>query len=234
MRNTKLIFIEGLPGLGKTTTSSVVASWLQSRHFTVNLFLETQPEHPLNVGGDLHPAGNTPGEAFFQRYTPVNFVQESIKRWEQFVHAALQSETISVLDSFPYQNSIRILLQMDATFDFMREYANHVETLVMPLIPTLIYFNQPDDSHAINHIKNISAKRGKEWTVYVEELVSNCPYGVARNLEGFNGIVTFISDYKQIMDSLLHQSRIPRIILESRSENWDACYRQIETFLELS
>jgi hypothetical protein len=69
MRESKLIFVEGLPGSGKTTTAAWLASRLRSERVMVNLFLEHQPEHPLNVGGTLHPSGETSGEAFFQRYT---------------------------------------------------------------------------------------------------------------------------------------------------------------------
>ena len=84
MLNSKLILIDGLPGLGKSTTASTFASRLKSKHFSVNLWLETETEHPLNVGGDLHPAGFTTGEALFKRYTPETFVEESLERWQEF------------------------------------------------------------------------------------------------------------------------------------------------------
>jgi hypothetical protein len=234
MRNSKLIFVEGLPGLGKSTTSSVIAARLQSENIKVDLWLETQPDHPLNVGDHLLPAGFTPGETFFQHYQPSSFANESLKRWKDFITKALQKETINVLDSFPFQNTIPILLQMDAGLDFMCEYASHVETLVLPLQPVLIYFNQPDISQAFKHIDQISRQRGQEWTQYVINLVTNCPYGKVRRFEGYQGLLAFIRDYKQIMDTLLRQSSIPRIMLENCSENWDGCYREIANFLEIS
>ena len=234
MLNSKLILIDGLPGLGKSTTASTFASRLKSKHFSVNLWLETETEHPLNVGGDLHPAGFTTGEALFKRYTPETFVEESLERWQEFVHTASASEAINVLDSFPFQNSIRILLQMDARFDFMLAYALRVEALIMPLNPLLIYFNQSDISQAFSHVDQITAQRGKEWTDYVIRLVTNCPYAEARNLTGFEGVLTFIKDYKQIIDALLPHSRIPRLVLEHCSGNWDECYMQIAVFLKLT
>jgi hypothetical protein len=133
MRESKLIFVEGLPGSGKTTTAAWLASRLRSERVMVNLFLEHQPEHPLNVGGTLHPSGETSGEAFFQRYTPESFVHESLQRWQAFVRTAVQAEAISVLDSYPFQNTVRVLLQLHASPDGMRAYAGHVEALVLPL-----------------------------------------------------------------------------------------------------
>jgi hypothetical protein len=204
---------------------------LQSERLMVNLFLEHQPEHPLNVGGTLHPSGDTTGEAFFQRYTPASFVQESLQRWQAFVRTALQAEAISVLDSYPFQNTVRILLQLNATPDCVREYAGHVEALVMPLQPVLIYFNHRDLIHAFH---NISAQRGQAWTDYVVELVTHCPYAMARHLEGFSGALAVISDYKQLTDSLLRQSRFPRIVLEDGAGGWEGCYQQIEALLGLT
>ena len=231
---SKLILIDGLPGLGKSTAASAFAARLKAKYLTVNLLLETQPRHPLNVGGDLHPAGFTTGEELFKRYTPESFIEESLERWQEFFNTASASEAINVLDSFPFQNSIRILLQMDTNFDFMLTYALQVEALVMPLNPLLIYFNQPDISGTFSHVDQITSQRGKEWTDYVIRLVTNSPYAEARNLTGFEGVLTFINDYKQVIDAMLPHSRIPRLVLEHCSGNWDACYRQIADFIGLA
>jgi hypothetical protein len=233
MRDTQLILVEGLPGLGKTTTASWLAARLSAEHLPVRLYLESQPGHPINVGGDLHPAGDVTGEMYFQRYRPSSFIQESLQRWQAFVDDATQMDAISVLDSYPFQNSIRILLQMDAALDDMRAYATQVEALVMPLRPALIYLSHRDVAHSVQHFSEIGAQRGEAWMDYVARLIAHCPYGEARHLEGAGGVLTFIRDYKQLTDALLRESRLPRIVLVDCSWAWDACYRQIETFLEV-
>jgi hypothetical protein len=129
MRDTKLIFVERLPGSGKTTTASWLASRLRAERLLVHLFLEHQPEHSLNVSGTLHPSGEATGEAFFQRYTPPRFVHESLQRWHAFVRAAVQTEALSVLDSYPFQNTVRMLRQLNATPDCLQAYARQVEAL---------------------------------------------------------------------------------------------------------
>ena len=220
--------------MGKTTTASWLAARLRAEHLPVNLYLETQPKHPINVGGDLHPAGDVTGETFFQQYRPASFIRESLQRWQAFVHDAMQADAISVLDSYPFQNSIRILLQMDAALDDMREYAAQVETLVIPLRPALVYFSHRDMAHAVQHSSEIGAQRGEAWMDYVARLIAHCPYATARHLEGTSGVLAFIRDYKQLSDALLHESRLPRIILKDCSGEWDRCYRQIEAFLDLA
>jgi hypothetical protein len=234
LNNTKLIFVEGLPGLGKTTAASWLAARLTSEGLKVNLYLETQPEHPLNVGGDLHPAGDVSGDLLFKDYTSASYIQESLERWQAFVGAALHTEAISVLDSFPFQNTVRVLLQLNTSPDRLRNYTNQIENLATPLQPMLIYFNLRDIPSTIDHFTQICEQRGQAWVDYVIELVTHCPYGESRHLEGFNGLLTFIIDYKQLIDSLLSESRIPRLVLENCTKNYGGCYRQVETFLGLA
>jgi hypothetical protein len=234
MRDTKLIFVEGLPGSGKTTTAAWLASHLHAERLRVNLLLEHQSEHPLNVGGTLHPSGETTGEAFFHRYTSASFVYESLQRWHAFVRNAVQTDPISVLDSYPFQNAVRVLLQLNATPDCMEEYARHVEALVMPLQPVLMYFTHRDLIHAFHALSTISTQRGKAWTDYVVELVTHCPYAMARRLEGFSGALAVLRDYKLSTDALLCQSHLPWLVLEDCAKGWEGCYQQIEAFLGLA
>ena len=234
MHDTKLIFVEGLPGSGKTTTASWLASRLHAERLLVRLFLEHQPEHPLNVGGTLHPSGETTGEAFFHRYAPESFVDESLQRWQAFVRDALQTDAISVLDSYPFQNTVRVLLQLNATPDCLHAYARQVEALVLPLQPVLIYFTHRDLTQAFHHLSRISTQRGTAWTDYMVELVTHCPYAMARRLEGFSGALAVLSAYKQLTDSLLHHSHLPRLVLEDGAGDWEGCYQQIEAFLGLA
>jgi thymidylate kinase len=49
MRDTKLILVDGLPGSGKTTTATWLASRLLSDGHAVALYPENHPEHPLYV-----------------------------------------------------------------------------------------------------------------------------------------------------------------------------------------
>jgi hypothetical protein len=105
MLETRLIFVEGLAGSGKSSTARHLVAQLAQARLAARLFSEHQQDHPLNVGGPFHPAGTTTGEELLRRYTVEAYVAESLERWRAFVAMAAAVETVSVLDSYPYQNS---------------------------------------------------------------------------------------------------------------------------------
>lgn len=47
----QLIFIEGLPGSGKTTMSSMLYDYLKERKYNVQVYLEAQQFNPINLAG---------------------------------------------------------------------------------------------------------------------------------------------------------------------------------------
>ena len=233
MIETRLIFVEGLPGLGKTTCAYAITERLQSLGMPAKFFEEHQAEHPLNVGGDLLPAGDVVGEAYFQHYTPQRFVEESLERWQSFVKAALQDRAVSVLDSHPYQNAARLLLQMNASVEDIATYIEQVEAAAQPLGPVLIYFTQAGIEQALQNMESIGAQRGEAWTSYIVALVTHSPYAVARGLSGLTGVSQFLMDYKRLFDTLVSRTRLPNLRLENCSGNWEPCYRKIEVFLQI-
>ncbi|MCL4544720.1 MAG: hypothetical protein M1118_09020 [Chloroflexi bacterium] len=230
MRDTKLILIEGLPGSGKTTTAGVLAATLAQRGLAVSCFLEAQPDHPLNVGGSLHPAGRTTGAQLFASYTAESYTDESLRRWRAFVATAERGDAVQIAESYPYQNSVRILLQMDAEVDRIRAYAAAVEQTMLPLRPALVYFERRDSAGAL---RTIAEQRGAEWSAYVAELVTGSPYARRRELRGIDAVLAFMSAYKALVDELRDASQLPRLVLDDCPGRWKACHRQILAFLDV-
>ncbi len=229
--DTQLIFIDGLPGSGKSTTGLWLARVLEQAGLQARLLTEFEPDHPLNVGGPLHPAGGTTGEALFQRYLPESYRAESLDRWRAFVSDAQVSEAVWVLESYPYQNSARILIQMDAAPELITEYTRTVEEVASPLRPALIYLARPDAERAL---REAAAMRGPEWTEYAVAVATRCPYGEARGLTGLEGAIEIVRWYREQMEALVAESRLPKLILSECAGRWDACYAEITRFLGLS
>ena len=102
MLDTKLIYIEGLPGSGKSTAALVAGEAAAIHRSESRPFPGTPARASPQCRWGQPPAGETPGDVFFQNYNPENFIQESFERWQRFLDAAIQDDAIYVLDSYPY------------------------------------------------------------------------------------------------------------------------------------
>lgn len=225
---SRLVLVEGMPGSGKSTTACRIATELQRNGYVSVLYQEREPDHPLNVGGDQHPSGTCTGEELYRAYSPGAFIKESLERWESFVAKALSEKSIAVLDSYPFQNSVRVLLQLDASFERISEYTRQVEALVAPLDPVLIYLKSDDPVKAFC---DTCEKRGVEWTNYVAAVVATCPYAQARGLRGASGVAELLTAYKTLSDMLLEQSGVTKLVLEGCHNHWEECHQRMKEFL---
>ena len=227
---TKIIFVDGLPGSGKSTTADYVACELELRGISCRLLRERELDHPLNVGRELHPSGRTTGARIFATYTVESFVEESLVRWNAFVAEAKDSELVNVLDSYPFQNSVRVLSQMDADPVILSAYQSRVEEKAAELGPVLIYHDPGD---AERSVRATAQQRGPAWTDYMIAVVTECPYATARGLHGLDGAVAIMRDYKHLLDKSVARFPFPKLVLSDCSRRWQDCHARILEFLDL-
>jgi hypothetical protein len=227
-RANRLVFVEGLPGSGKSTTARYVARRLRQTQGDVRLVAEVEPDHPLNVGGPLHPAGNTTGEELFMRYTVEAYIAESLERWRAFVDSVAGLATVHVLDSHPYQNAARVLFQMDSSLEVVRAYAQEVEGIARPLAPVLVYLQSQPNPEAL---AALASMRGEAWTAYAIEVITNCPYARHRQLTGPAGAAALLGAYHDLLQQLVSESAVRRLEVDGCVCDWEGCYRQIDEFL---
>jgi hypothetical protein len=223
-----VIFVDGLPGSGKSTTAELIAEELARRGIPGRLLREREVDHPLNVGDDFHPSGSTTGARMFATYSVGSFVEESLARWNAFAAGARDSERVTVLDSYPFQNSVRVLLQMDVALDTLAAYQARVEEAVAELAPLLIYLDPGD---AERSFREIAQQRGPAWTDYAIAVITGCPYASARSLRGMDGAVTLLGAYKQLLDEFVERFAFPKLALTGCHRRWPECHAKIRDFL---
>ncbi len=224
----RLILVEGLPGSGKSTTSSHIAAWLRAAGRSVELLPEKFTGHPLNVGDDLHPSGDETGERFWQRYTPDSFVQESTDRWHRFVSQATTRNTVYVVDSHPYQSGSRILWQLAAPADQVVAYTRGVERLAMSLSPQLIYLAH---TSVDERTRATMALRGPKWTAYAVQVITSSPYAKRHGITGLDGALRLLNDYAGLLDSLAATTILPHLVVTDVATTWQQCAPLLREYL---
>jgi len=228
MRETRMIMVDGLPGSGKSTIAEYVTRELEQRGIPCRLLREREPDHPLNVGGELHPSGRTTGVRMFAAYTVGSFVEESLARWNAFAAEVMGSERVNILDSYPFQNSVRVLLQMDADSVTLATYQSRVAERAAGLAPVLIYLDPGEPERAL---REITGQRGPVWTDYAIDVVTDCPYASSRGLQGMDGAIAVLRSYKHLLDEAVARSPFPTLVLSACHRRWPDCHAKIRGFL---
>jgi hypothetical protein len=223
-----MIFVDGLPGSGKSTTAEYVARQLEQHGIPCRLLGERETDHPLNVGGDLRPSGSTTGRRMFAACTVASFIAESLARWDAFVAEAMDSDRVNVLDSYPFQNSVRVLSQMDADPIGLTAYQSRVEETTAALGPVLIYLDPGEPERAF---RAIAEQRGPVWTDYAIAVVTECPYASSRGLRGMDGVVAIMRAYKHVLDESVRRFPFPKLVLSDCHRRWPECHGKIREFL---
>ena len=104
---TQILFIDGLPGSGKSVAAEAVGRHL--RHSRV--FLESAPDHPL-----LAATPDRMGAAFadiHEIHSWGSFAAAALGKLESFLDTA-GCDVLYVFESHPIQSTVRVLFQLDA------------------------------------------------------------------------------------------------------------------------
>jgi hypothetical protein len=115
MLNTKLILVDGLPGSGKSTTAQWLELQLRRNGFAAHWIHEANVPHPLWFGGIDGSRFTLPD---FERTTPGALIQSGLDKWRRFTDTVRASDTIYVVESYPFLNAMGILLWGDIELTF--------------------------------------------------------------------------------------------------------------------
>src|SRR5262249_58352668 len=136
-----------------------------------------------------------------------SYLESMLSGWKAFVTEAMHAAGDNILESYPFQNSVRILLQMDADPGTLAAYQASFEKAAAGLDPVLIYLDPGDAERAL---AAIAEQRGWAWTDYAIAVVTECPYASSRGLQGMDGAMTILKAYKRLLDECVARFRISK------------------------
>lgn len=226
MLQTKLIFVEGIIGSGKSTTARFLTERLHQQQIAAQSMREGGQGHPVRVSGSLlHP---------FQVWRDLKvdqFITRSLRKWRDFVRAARQSDSVTVCDGQLFHGNMTDLLLMNADPLVLHTYVDKVVDILHDLAPVLIYLYQADIGQAL---RMVCDARGPEWEAYQVNWKMPSPYGTQRGLAGFAGLVHLYQDYRTISDEIVAALSIPTLSIDNTAGSWPAYYQDMVVFLDMT
>ena len=207
-----ILFIDGLPGSGKSTAAKAVGAFLANSR----VFAETAQDHPLLVG-----APDRMGAAFadiHEIHSADSFAAAAFGRLESFLESA-GGDVLYVFESHPLQSTVRVLFQLDAPQAAILQFWSDLQDRLALVQPRLIYFQE---SNPLQAIKEITRVRGPAWESYLIESFKQTPWMQARALSGVEGADRMIVAYAELVDRLAGLWRFPMLKLPARPESYQA------------
>ncbi len=179
------------------------------------------PEHPV------HPVPTDEmGAAWADihlRLSACDFAEISLLRWSDFLDG-WQSDSTRILESFPFQSAIRVLVQLNASEEAIQNYWLGWQAIVSNVDAHLVYLQSKDSTAQMNRI---AERRGPEWSTYLADAVAQMPIAVRDGFRGWTGVLEFIERYHQIMESLVSSSSIQILMFEAEPENYASRLQQV-------
>jgi hypothetical protein len=206
-----ILFIDGLPGSGKSTAADAVGGYLPNSR----VFAETAPDHPLLVG-----APDRMGATFadiHEIHSANSFAAAALGKLDSFLESAGR-DVLYVFESHPIQSTVRVLFQLDASQTTISRFWSDLQDRLACVQPRLIYFRESNPLA----MKAIYRIRGPDWESYLIKALEQSPWMQARALSGAEGADRMLVEYADLIDQLADSWRFPILKLPARPESYEA------------
>jgi hypothetical protein len=208
---TQILFIDGLPGSGKSMAAEAVGRHLPHSR----VFLESAPDHPL-----LAATPDRMGAAFadiHEIHSWDSFAAAALGKLESFLKTA-GCDVLYVFESHPIQSTVRVLFQLDAPQTSILQFWSDLQDRLAFVQPRLIYFQENTPLQAM---KDIARKRGPAWESYLIEALKQSRWMHARALSSAEGVYEMLVAYADLINRLAGLWRFPVLTLPARPQNYE-------------
>jgi hypothetical protein len=217
-QQTGVIFVEGVPFTGKSTTSEYVATQLDlngygARWLSEGMMIQHYFTHALAV------------------VDRQQTLSETLLRteWSTFVEAALAATTIFVVDSALSYAAVAPLLTEDWPVEAIHAELSRIAELCAPLQPRVIHLTGD-----VEHLVPASiVERGEDWREHLVRQADAAPYQQARGRSGVAGATSLLHDSQELLRAVLTRDNWPTLELDVTAPDWAAHRRAILAFLGL-
>jgi hypothetical protein len=213
--DSKIIFIEGIAGSGKSTTAQLLHSNLYRHGYAVKSIHEFYSPHPIHE---------------LNTEDPKTWISKTLANWHNLADALVKTNEIMIMDGTLFQCTIGVLLEMDVELAVIRQYANQIPDILKPLNPILIYFYQ---NNVEKTLTTAYQQREDNWRRRVNAFVSDARFFKNRKLCGLDGYIEYNRALRNITDNLYSEYDLKKISIENSDGDWNSYHHIIAEFLSV-
>lgn len=202
----RILFIEGLPGAGKSTMAEKLCEFAMRSGSDAMWYREEAHDHPV------HPK---PWGALKHR---DDFADVCLQAWSAFVVRCQGDDALHILEGSAFQSTVRFMMENQRCQANIEDYFRRFEDILRPLGPRMIYLRSRD---AIRHSMHVSALRGDNWTMRVSSYLEQTRYALHHRLRGVDGMHRFWADYARLCDGLVAKTCIPTCTIDFNPGDWE-------------
>lgn len=222
MIKTKLIFVDGITGSGKSTTAHYIARQLNKNGIKAKWFYELEKNNPFTFM-TAKPC-KTKNE-----YSKI-FMEDYLIQIEKLSSELMDDDSVYVVESYIFQDILNSLLYGDedrsTIFEFYKDYIKIIEKLN----PVVIHYYQKDVPTALRKNFEIRGDSWKENRIATKEEFDYCKN---RKLNGEEGYINFFQEMSDISILVYETLDFRKIQIENSAKDWKNYRKQIMEFLDI-
>ncbi|HEX5114689.1 MAG TPA: hypothetical protein VFW65_05775 [Pseudonocardiaceae bacterium] len=203
---TRLVLVEGIIGIGKSTTAEHIAEATGGRAYH-----EFAPDHPIRTAAVDHLRATYPSAV---SQAPPG--EPDGRQWRALAERCAAGHHPIVLEATFLQNSVLPAFLDGAPQADVVEHCARIERDLAPARPLLVYLRPTDVAASL---ANAHADRGEPWSSWNLASITDSAWARARQLTGTAALVGFWRAWEALVDELYGRYPYPkRLFLDPQSD----------------
>jgi len=213
----RIIFVEGMPGCGKSTLTDNLAAMLREKGNESFSYQELDKEHPVYVRRDKVTDTHS-----------IQYQKKYLNRWECFIRSSRHKKVVHIFDATPFQSFVRFAIEAgdaDKCFGCL----SALEMILSDISSCLIYL-RPDCP--LRQTDYCIRDKGEMWGIKVSSYIESTRYSKQHGWQGVAGMRKFWDRYVSICDSLVAEINMPKKVIRSAPGEWERMQEEAFTFVD--
>ncbi len=225
MKLPRVIFIDGLPGSGKSTTAQRLSLHLRRHGHPARWVFEHETPHPIFEQSAVRACREQQPDADPELFS------KALDRYQSLAGQMNEgsAETI-ILEGSLFQAAVGTQLLLEHPLATIETFFEATLTALKPHAPALIHLRPKDPAAALSQT---ALKRGTWFPEFVVAHLAATPLGQKEQVTTWAQALSILTRHRNTCDQLFDRFTGPRLAVDPQSEDWDAINLQITQFLGL-